>query len=830
MRRRLLVLLLLVTACGPSAPPQRTAPPPAPAPVAPAEPGASPAQDAADLEARLAGLAEALERERERQHVPGMAVAVVRGDRIVFARGFGVRDFISNEEVTPETLFAIGSSTKAFTATAIGMLVDEGKMSWDDPLSRHVPSLQLRVKAQAGEQATVRDALSHRTGFPRMSVLWASGTLTRDEILQHASRAEPTAALRETFQYNNVMYAGAGEASAHAAGTSWEALVRTRILEPLGMQRTYMSSRDASQTRMLATGYTWYPDQKRHTRENLRDIASVAPAGSIHSNVLDMAAWLRFQLGDGVFAGKRLIQEATLAETRKQQIAIGGMGGYGLGWFVRDWKGQVFVEHGGNIDGFAASVGFLPGADVGFVLLSNTSASLLQSQVASLVFDALLGSPDRGAGKPAGEDLAPYIGAYVANFGPFQDARFEVLEKNGGLAVDVPGQEVFELASPDDKGRRPFKATDEVAISFERDDSGQVTAMYVHQAGFDWELPREGVAPKLHVDPAAVTPYLGRYRDDQTKIEVEVLVHLGRLAVDVPGQTRYALDPPAAPGDDKWPLRVRREFHVTFQKDAAGKIQGLTFHQGGTTVAYKRLPDQAKDAPVTMDAVVALRRPDQRGRAVTAMGHAVMEGKIRFPNAGIEGTFRVHFEGPGRYRQEVDLGKAGHIIQVVNGDSAWVDSSFDEPEQLDGLRMAQARLQHPLAFMADWRALFDQVELLGSERAEGKTVHVVQLRAGELPPWRAYVDATTGDVTRASGFDVQPFGNLPSSSSFADYRAVRGVKGLRVPFQITTELFQSGSMVVTIDRVRTRLRPDASLYPRELPAAAGRGAPAAAPR
>jgi CubicO group peptidase (beta-lactamase class C family) len=823
MRRSLLVLFL-VAACGRAAPPQQTTPPATPT-AAPAEP-AAPATDAADLEARLAGLARTLEQERERQHVPGMAVAVVRGDRIVFARGFGVRDLTSNEAVTPETLFAIGSSTKAFTATAIGMLVDEGKMSWDDPLSRHVPSLQLKVKAQAGEQATVRDALSHRTGFPRMSVLWASGTLGRDEIFQHASAAEPTAALRETFQYNNVMYAGAGEASARAAGMPWEALVRTRILEPLGMRHTYLSSRDAGQTGLLATGYTWYPDLQRHERENLRDIASVAPAGSIHSSVLDMAAWLRFQLGDGVFAGKRLIQGATLAETRKVQIAIGSTGGYGLGWFVRDWKGQPFIEHGGNIDGFSASVGFLPGADIGYVLLSNTSASLLQSQVASLVFEALLGSPDRE--KPAGEDLAPYLGAYVANFGPFQDARFQVVEKNGGLAVDVPGQDVFELAPPDDKGRRPFRVTDDVAISFERDDSGQVIAMYVHQAGFDWELPREGVAPTQHVDAGAVAPYLGTYRDEQTKTEVTVLVHRGRLAVDVPGQTKYALEPPATPGDDKWPLRVRRAFYVTFQKDAAGTIQGLTIHQGGATVAYQRLADPGKDAPVTMDAIVALRRPDQRARALAAMGHTVMEGRIRFPNAGIEGTFRVHFEGPSRYRQEADLGKAGRLIQVVSGDSAWVDSSFDQPEQLDGQRLAQARIQHPLAYAADWRALFEQVELLGSERAEGKTVHVVGLRAGELPPWRVYVDAATGDVNRASGFEVQPFGNLPSTIHFADHRAVRGVKGLRVPFQITTEMFQSGNMVVTIDRVRTRLRPDASLYPETLPATKG-AAPAASP-
>jgi CubicO group peptidase (beta-lactamase class C family) len=824
MNRRLLLLAVLAAAaCAPAKTTQRPVPPPA-AP-APAPTAATPAEDPADLEARLAYLASALEEERQRQHVPGMAVAVVRGDRIVFARGFGVRDLAGNEAVTPETLFAIGSSTKAFTATAVGMLIDEGKMSWDDPLSRHVPSLHLKVQAEAGEQATVRDALSHRTGFPRMSVLWASGTLSRDEVFQHASMAEPTAALRETFQYNNVVYSAAGAAGARAAGTSWEELVRTRILAPLGMQHTHVSSRDAAQTGTLATGYTWYADENQHRRENLRDIASVAPAGALFSNVLDMAAWLRFQLGNGVFDGKRLIAEATLAETRKPQIEVPGMGGYGLGWFVRDWKEQPFIEHSGNIDGYSASVGFLPAAGVGYVYLSNTTAAMLQGQVGALVFEALLGEVHRADDRPSSEDLAPYVGVYLANFGPYQDAPFRVFVKDGKLAVDVPKLEVFELTPPDAKGRRKFKTAPEVGISFDRDAGGKVVAMFVHQYGFDFELPRQDLEPTLHVDLAAVAPYLGKYRDDKTKTDVTVLVHRGRLAVDVPGQTQFALDAPAA-GEDKWPLRMRREFYVTFQKDASGKVQGLTIHQAANAVAYQRLPDQGTGALATMETVVALRRPDQRKRALAAMGHAVMEGKIRFPNAGIEGTFVVHFDGPDRYRQEADFGKAGRVIQVVNGESGWVDSSMDEPEQLSGLRAVQARIQHPMAFVGDWRQFFDTIELLGTETVNGKPAHVIRLRAGELPSWRVYVDPATGDVVQASGFEIQPFGNVPAANHFADHRAVRGVKDVRVPFRMAAEIFQSGSLIITIERVRTRVRPDPGLYPKELPARSKPGAPA----
>lgn len=816
MRRLLLLLTMLATglmACGPSAQPATTAPATKPAPPAP------PAAATDDLEARLAHLATVLEEERARQHVPGMAVAVVRGDRVLFARGFGVRDLETSEPVTPETLFAIGSSTKAFTATAAGMVIDEGKLSWDDPLSQHVPSLKLQVKAGPGEQATVRDALCHRTGFPRMGVLWASGALSRDEVFQHASRAQPTEKLGEEFQYNNVVYTGAGEAAARAAGSTWDELVRSRILVPLGMQRTVTSMREAKQTGALATGYTWYADQSRHQREEPRDTDSVAPAGSLHSTVTDMTAWLRFQLGKGVFEGKRLIKESTLAETHEVQIPIPGMGGYGLGWFVREWNGQRYVEHGGNIDGYSAAVGFLPEAGIGFVYLSNTTVAPLQSLVGGLVFEALLGDSHLPKDEPAGEDLSQYTGVYLASFGPYQEAPFKVFLDRGKLSVEVPQVQTFELTPPDEQGRRHFKQAPEVGISFAKDDSGKVEAMYVHQYGFDFELPRQGLESRLHVDPAAVAPYVGKYQEQQTpqKTVVTVLIHRGRLAVDVPGQTQFALDPPAEPGDDKWRLRMRRELYVTFQQGAGGKVEGLIIHQGANAVTYQRLPDTAESAPVTMDGILARRQPEQRKRALAAMRHVIMEGKVSFPNAGIEGRFEAHFEGPDRYRQMADLGKAGRMVQVVNGASAWIDSDFDQAEQLSGLRAAQARMQHPLAFVADWRAFFDQVEVLGAEAVDGKTMHVVSLRAGELPVWRAYMDPATGNVVKATGLDVQPFGNTPSVLHFGDLRQVRGVKGMPVPFLIRTEIFQSGEMIVTLERVRTGLPPDPSLYPAELP-------------
>ena len=164
--------------------------------------------------------------------------------------------------------------------------------------------------------------------------------------------------------------------------------------------------------------------------------------------------------------------------------------GYSLGWFVRDWNGKRYLEHGGNIDGFAANVGFLPDNGVGYVLLANVSSTPLQGGVGPLIFEALLTDAYKDSGsKKSDEDFTPLLGKYVADFGPFDDARFTVTEKNGNLAVDVPGQTVFELEPPDKDGKRKFKIAAEIAVSFELDESGKAIALTLYQGGLAFRVP-----------------------------------------------------------------------------------------------------------------------------------------------------------------------------------------------------------------------------------------------------------------------------------------------------------------------------------------------------
>ena len=190
---------------------------------------AAPTQTTAPaLPDRLERLVDRLEQHRREFHIPGMAIAVVMDDEVVLARGFGVKDVQTQQPVTDQTLFAIGSTTKAFTAALIGMLVDEGRMSWDDPVTKYLPYFELEVDT-GDEVVTIRDLLCHRTGFTRMSLLWAANRVGREAVLRAATRAEPWAGFRERFLYNNVMYLAAGEAAGAAAGADWDALLGERL-------------------------------------------------------------------------------------------------------------------------------------------------------------------------------------------------------------------------------------------------------------------------------------------------------------------------------------------------------------------------------------------------------------------------------------------------------------------------------------------------------------------------------------------------------------------------------------------------------------------------
>ena len=404
---------------------------------------AKPAASATDYSVPLAAIEKAIDDKRKELGIPGVSLAIVKDDRVIYLKGLGLKDFDKQLPVTPDTRFAIGSATKAFTAMLAAMSADEGKLSLDDSPKKFLPYFTLR-DPDAAAKITLRDLLSHRSGLNRTDIAMVSGVFNREELIKVAGMAKPTAKLGEKWQYQNVMYAAAGEAVAQAQKSTWEKLIGTRIFKPLGMKNSDTSVAAMLKSKDYSLGYDYNPTTKETRHLPQREIPAAAPAGAINSSARDMAQWLRFMLSGGSINGRRLVSEKNFDELLRKQINVGGSIDYGLGWFLRQWNGHKVVEHGGNIDGFNAQVAFMPDQKLGFVLLTNVTASPLGGFAMTTVWKNLVGEPKNTADGPiaTASDPKVEVGKY---FLTGANVSFEVTLKDDKLTLSVPGQPPYPL-------------------------------------------------------------------------------------------------------------------------------------------------------------------------------------------------------------------------------------------------------------------------------------------------------------------------------------------------------------------------------------------------
>ncbi len=754
------------------------------------------------LQARIEALAVELENKRVALHIPGMAIAVVHNDKVIMARGFGVTDITKKTPVTPQTLFAIGSTTKAFTATLIGMGMDRGEMQWDDPVTDYLPYLRFPL-GNKDDQVTIRDMLSHRSGYSRNDILWASGTASRQEILRRAMTAKAWSEFRKKFNYNNVMYLGAGLASAKAANTNWDTLLEQRLLKPLGMNSTTTDYHKAQQNPDLSLGYVWDEEDSDYQHLPMQNLANIAPAGGINSNVLDMAQWVRFNLADGRFKGRQLVSASRLQDMRQAQINVTGNVDYGLGWFLRSWQGQPVIEHGGSIAGFAAQVAFLPQSDLGFVLLTNVTTTPLQQLSMAMVWEHILGTPktsDQSQNDQDPDFYAPFIGDYTANFGAFNDAIIRFLIKDGRPAIDVPGQRIYALHDPDEDGKWVFTLTDTIAISFDRDAQRRITAMRMHQSGMAFDLPRKGVPILAKIDPALLYPLLGQYQSSRFGGRIKVSIQNTRLALDIPGEMVFELDPPDRDGHRAF--RVKSEMSAVFETDQNGKGYVLSVYRKGAKIdtAPRAITDTAQSLP-SVDQILALRQTEKRKAAFLRVGGVQLRGTMTMAQAGIVGTIISSFDGPDRFRTDVDFGKMGQQRVIANSNGA-VTYGITPYRKLKGNFLKQVRLDHPAADI-DWRHYYDHIEVVRSGVQDGKNVYLVKLKSGKIPVVQMLIDAETGDTLRKQTRLFSPVGGtFKVQVEYSDYR---DLNGLRMPFHVVSKNKMSGKTEFVFDKAQTNI-------------------------
>jgi CubicO group peptidase (beta-lactamase class C family) len=337
-------------------------------------------------------------------HVPALAIAVVRNDSLVFARGYGVLEIGKPQPADAHTRFAIGSTTKAMTSAALAMLVDEGKIRWDGRVIDYLPEFQLS-DPYVTRELTIRDLLTHRSGLASTDLLWAGFDYPLAEATRRLRYIKPASSFRSRWEYQNNMYAISGLIIERVSGMSWEAFLRSRIWAPLGMTETEALVSEIKGKANVAVPHADRNDTVRVVP--IRSTDGVAPAGSVWSSVSDMSKWMRFVLDSGRVGSQRLIKAATFSEIIAPQIqapmaqypalslARPSFFSYGFGWFVQDYRGQPVWMHTGSIDGMSALIGLLPEQRVGVYVLANLDHAELRHALMYRVFDLYTGSPPR---------------------------------------------------------------------------------------------------------------------------------------------------------------------------------------------------------------------------------------------------------------------------------------------------------------------------------------------------------------------------------------------------------------------------------------------------
>jgi CubicO group peptidase (beta-lactamase class C family) len=375
----------------------------------------------------LAGLESAVAEARELWQAPGMAAAVVKDGEVVFMEGFGQVALGRDAEVDEHTLFTLASTSKAFVAVALGMLVDEGKVEWSDPVIEHLPAFRV-ADAYATREITIRDILSHRTGVEPVDWLWVRG-FEPDTAIPHLQYAEQAASLRSAWIYNNMMYVVAAELVEQVSGMPFPEFVQRRVFEPLGMEDSVFTRADVLRTGGNVAGAHALTDGEVRAVPPYRSSSPLGAAG-IHSSAADMTRWLRFLLDEGQVDGRRLLEESTFAELLEPQIFAGAevaypaageadphFFGYGLGWFLQDYEGRLLAMHTGSLFGANALVAMVPEEELGLVILINADPVEYRHAFMYDVVDRFLGTRET--------DWSEHLHQVYADLEAESDAAYE---------------------------------------------------------------------------------------------------------------------------------------------------------------------------------------------------------------------------------------------------------------------------------------------------------------------------------------------------------------------------------------------------------------------
>ncbi|MEN5088885.1 serine hydrolase [Sphingobacterium faecium] len=568
-------------------------------------------QEKVKLDKRLIDLDLVLNQVLHDQKVAGFAVAITEGNKVIYSKGFGYRDFEEQKPVTPNTLFAIGSSSKAFTCALLGLLEKDGQLSLDGKATSYLPDLRF-INDDMNNKITVRDLMTHRTGLSRYDYSWyLFNTPNRDSLMQRIKYMEPNVGLREKWQYNNYMFLLQGMIAEKITGKTWEQNIKEKLFIPLAMTRSNTSIYDMQKDSDASLPYTLKNDSLID-RVDYYDISGMGPAGSINSSVNDMAHWLQMWTSGGSYMGNDILPSSYIEQAASAQMVIAGglpkehkdiySASYGLGWMISSYRGHYKVEHGGNIDGFSASVSFFPSDKLGIVVLSNQSNSPVPAIISNTIADRILkinpidwnaeqNKKKEAAKKKENKNLTAekeqilntspshqvdsYVGFYhnpIAGIIQVYHKGDSLFSKFGKEHVFLKHfhYDVFEARDIDKKGVIDT-AYSEFKFNFSFGNDGKIAGL---------TIPMDGKSVFFTFRPKAVDlskevmdRYVGEYILGGTLIKVYLKGNI--LVASVPGQTDYET---TAIGNHTFKINILTGYNLQFEL-VNDKAVSLTFKQ-----------------------------------------------------------------------------------------------------------------------------------------------------------------------------------------------------------------------------------------------------------
>ena len=578
----------------------------------------------AQSDKRLKGLEKELNQILKETKAAGFAVAIVEGDKLIYSKGFGYRDYENKIPVDGNTLFAIGSCTKSFTSGILGQLRKEDKLSFDDSPIKHIPYFKF-YNDDLNNNVIIKDLMSHRTGIPRHDWSWyLFPTTNKDSLLQRVEYQEPFTGIRQQWYYNNFMFLAQGVIAERITNKSWEDNIKERFFKPLGMKRSNVNIDELENSENAALGYQIKKDSIISKMDYYR-IAGMSPAGSINSSVNDMSKWLITWINKGKYRDNEIFTEAYVNEAISSQMVINGglpdkefpdmyMANYGYGWMMASYRGHYRVEHGGNIDGFSASTAFFPSDKIGIVVLVNQNGSAVPGIVRNTIADRILKTDktdwlkrfkdrqdkakkakdenDTNLNKTKNTKPSHVAQEYTGNYAHSGYGEFDISAKNDSLFANFPIKKLYlkhyhyDIFEPFEVTEKGIDTTDSgpIRINFETNDSGEISFAKIKAEATLDPIKFKRTPNTIDVSKDTLEKYTGTFELAGTPIKVYIK-NDDTLHLFVAGQPEYEL---LATDKHKFSFKTLEGFKVEFTESDDKSIDIMTLYQPNGTFKTKR--------------------------------------------------------------------------------------------------------------------------------------------------------------------------------------------------------------------------------------------------